>query len=158
MLLLEQVTGGGCFEGVNEQVFLIHVLTRGVTLPLEIEPSVALLLRGLLTPDRRERWQWKEVRDWLDGKSPVASAGPVTEGELDRGPAILLAGRVYRKATAFALAAAEATNWDEASDLLQRGTLATWVAEASLGSEVEAGVRLIQHLSDVPDDLRLALA
>ena len=30
MLLLERLTSGGCFEGVNEQAFLIHVVTNGV--------------------------------------------------------------------------------------------------------------------------------
>ncbi|TPQ52869.1 histidine kinase, partial [Prosthecomicrobium hirschii] len=158
MLLLEQVTGGACFEGVNDQAFLIHVLARGVPLPPELDPSLALLLRGLLTADRRDRWQWKEVKDWLDGKAPPAAPGPAGESDPVAGPSITLAGRAYRKATAFALAAAEAARWDEASDLLQRGVIATWVAEAGLDASIGAAIRLIQHLTEVPDDLRLSLA
>jgi serine/threonine protein kinase len=65
MLLLERLTGGACFVGVNEQAFLIHVLTNGVPIPLGLDASVDLLLRGLLARDRRERWQWNEVRGWL---------------------------------------------------------------------------------------------
>src|SRR5262249_29454553 len=30
MIILEKVTDGACFEGVNEQAFLIHVLASGV--------------------------------------------------------------------------------------------------------------------------------
>jgi serine/threonine protein kinase len=33
MILLERITKGACFEGINEQAFLIHVLTYGVPLP-----------------------------------------------------------------------------------------------------------------------------
>ena len=33
MLLLERLTGGACFDGVNDQAFLIHVLTNGVPFP-----------------------------------------------------------------------------------------------------------------------------
>ena len=70
MFLLEQVTRGACFDGVNDQAFLIHVLARGVPIPADLDPTLALILRGLLTPDRRERWQWKEVKEWLEGKAP----------------------------------------------------------------------------------------
>ena len=33
MILLEQLTRGACFEGVNANAFLIHVLANGVALP-----------------------------------------------------------------------------------------------------------------------------
>jgi serine/threonine protein kinase len=56
ILLLERLTGGACFEGVNEQAFLIHVITNGVPIPQGLDPSLNLLLRGLLARDRRERW------------------------------------------------------------------------------------------------------
>ncbi len=157
MLLLEQVTSGACFEGVSDQAFLIHVLARGVPIPADLDPALTLLLRGLLTADRRERWQWNQVKEWLEGKTPTAAA-PIMETESEASASITLSGRPFRKATAFALAAAEADHWQEASDLLQRGVIATWAAEAKLGSVVEAGIRLIHHLTDVPDDLRLSLA
>jgi primosomal replication protein N'' len=46
ILLLERLTGGACFEGVNEQAFLIHVITNGVPIPEGLDPSLNLLLRG----------------------------------------------------------------------------------------------------------------
>ena len=33
MIVLEQATAGRCFEGVNDQAFRLHVVTRGVSLP-----------------------------------------------------------------------------------------------------------------------------
>jgi primosomal replication protein N'' len=76
MLLLEQVTRGACFEGVNEQAFLIHVIANGVPISPGLDPSLDLLLRGLLARDRRERWQWNEVRAWLAGEPVQAPIGP----------------------------------------------------------------------------------
>ena len=78
MLLLERLTGGACFEGVNEQAFLIHVLTNGVPVPKGLDPSLDLLLRGLLALDRRKRWQWNEVRAWLAGEPAEAPAERTT--------------------------------------------------------------------------------
>jgi len=69
MILLERVTSGACFEGINEQAFLIHVLTNGVPLPENLNVNTELLLRGLLARDRRQRWQWKEVQAWLAGET-----------------------------------------------------------------------------------------
>jgi serine/threonine protein kinase len=45
IILLERITNGACFEGINEQAFLIHVLTNGVPLPETLDPSMDLLLR-----------------------------------------------------------------------------------------------------------------
>ncbi len=54
MILLERVTSGACFEGINEQAFLIHVLTNGVPLPENLNANIELLFRGLLARDRRQ--------------------------------------------------------------------------------------------------------
>ena len=129
MILLERITGGACFEGVNEQAFLIHVLTNGVPLPENLDPSMDLLLRGLLARDRRERWQWKEVQAWLAGEAVSAPEGP-RPADAEGRAAIVLGGKQYRSAGSFALAAAEAANWDEAKSLLLRGAVATWATEA----------------------------
>ena len=65
MLLLEGLTRGACFEGVNEQAFLIHVLTNGVPIPQGLDPSLDLLLRGLIPNPRNrdssriERSRWR---------------------------------------------------------------------------------------------------
>ena len=139
MLLLEGLTRGACFEGVNDQAFLIHVLTNGVPIPRGLDSSLDLLLRGLLARDRRERWQWNEVRAWLAGEAVVAPAGMRPQDDPATGAEIVLGGRTYRRAASFALAAAEAANWDEARDALLRGAVAAWTQDA--GFDVVDGAR-----------------
>jgi serine/threonine protein kinase len=141
MLLLDRLTGGACFEGVNEQAFLIHILTNGVPVPQGLDPSLDLLLRGLLARDRRERWQWNEVRAWLAGEPVKAPAEQNGTSEPLRGPSIELAGRTYRTPASFALAAAEAANWDEARDALLRGAVASWAQEAGFDPMLRSGLR-----------------
>jgi hypothetical protein len=158
MLLLEGLTRGACFEGVNEQAFLIHVLTNGVPIPQGLDPSLDLLLRGLLARDRRERWQWNEVRAWLAGEVVVAPAGTSPQDDPATGAGIVLGGRTYRRAASFALAAAEAANWDEARDALLRGAVAAWTQEAGLDPMLQAGLRQLGHAHELSDDLRLSIA
>lgn len=158
MLLLERTTGGACFEGVNEQAFLIHVITNGVPIPQGLDSSIDLLLRGLLARDRRERWQWDQVRAWLAGDPVQAPTGASATDEPTTGIGIPLAGKTYRTAASFALAAAEATNWDEARDALLRGAVSSWAQEANLDPMLQAGLRQISRAVELPEDLRLSMA
>jgi len=158
MILLEQVTRGACFEGVNEQAFLIHVLTDGAPIPDGVEPRLDLLLRGLLARDRRERWSWREVKRWLEGEELTAPASSTSGASSPaRGPVISLAGRNHTSPSAFALAAADPAAWNEARDKLLRGAVATWAQEANLDARILAGMRQTALLENVSDDFRLSL-
>jgi hypothetical protein len=158
MLLLEGLTRGACFEGVNDQAFLIHVLTNGAPIPRGLDSSLDLLLRGLLAHDRRERWQWNEVRTWLAGEAVVAPAGMRPQDDPATGAGIVLGGRTYRRAASFALAAAEAANWDEARDALLRGAVAAWTQDAGFDPKLHAGLRRLGHAHELSDDLKLSIA
>lgn len=157
MVLLEKVTRGACFAGVNDQAFLIHIMTNGAPIPAALNPRVELLLRGLLARDRHARWGWTQVREWLDGESPLApeAAQDVADAESKRG--ITLGGRRYAAAKTFALAAAQGATWDEALDLFRTGALATWAEEAGLTPVQQAEMSQISRLEDTSDDLKLAL-
>ena len=158
MLVLEQVTRGACFGGADDQSFLISVLTNGAPVPEDLPPVVGTLLRGLLALNRRERWGWVEVQRWLEGDIPEAPASPRQANETGGKRPILLGGSRYSTTERFALAAAEAVNWDEARGLLLRGELATWMEEAGHHPELRAELRTIAGLDGVHEDLRLALA
>lgn len=159
MILLEQVTRGACFEGVNDQAFLIHVLTNGAPIPAELDPRIHLLLCGLLARERRERWGWTEVARWLDGEALTAPASALgSPHEATAGPSITLVGHGYTSPGRFALAAADPTQWVEARELLMRGAVATWAEAAGLDAKVQAGLRHVSHLHDLDEDFRLALA
>ena len=158
MILLERVTSGACFEGVNEQAFLIHVLTNGVPLPENLDPSTELLLRGLLARDRRQRWQWKEVQAWLAGETVAAPEAAARLADADGRASISLSRKQYRSAASFALAAAEATNWDEAKELLLRGAVATWASEGGFEPRIPSALRQFARAEGLTDDLRLSIA
>ena len=153
IVLLEKLTGGACFEGIDERAFLIHTLTQGVPLPESLDPELALLLRGLLARDRAKRWQWQEVRAWLDG-APVEAPQDASVPPEQTGPAITLGGTELRSPARYALAAAEAANWDEALDHLARGRLAVWAEEIGLDPKRLAVLRGLL-LRELDDDIRL---
>ena len=158
MIVLEQASAGACFEGVNEKAFLIHLVTRGVELPTDLEPELRPLLRGLLTRDPLKRWCWPQVRSWLAGKSVEA---PIEtdfgQGEAP-GPTIELAGRTFARPELFALAAADARHWDAARELVLRGAVATWLEDRNTDRSVVASFRRLVSDERLADDFRHALA
>lgn len=158
MILLEQVTRGACFEGINEHAYLIHVLANGVRPPDDLDPSVDLLLRGLLARDRHRRWQWAQVPAWLAGE-PVSAPQWATQSEDDStGASIKLGAQSYRQPALFALAAAETQNWEQARDHLIRGVLVTWAQDAKLAAKLLSGLRQVAHHEALDEDFRLMLA
>ena len=158
MILLEQLTDGACFEGTHPQAFLIQVLANGVSIPAELDPSLQLLLRGLLARDRHARWQWQQVRAWLDGETVAAPSATVAEDDGTEGSSIALGARRYYTPGVFALAAAERDHWNEAKDHLQRGVVSTWAEQAGLAPTALAGLRQVQQQDGIDDDCRLMIA
>lgn len=159
MMLLEQVTRGSCFEDINDQAFLIHVLTNGAPIPSGVDERIGLLLRGLLARDRRERWGWNEVSRWLNGEdleAPVSAFGTVNESA--SGPAIVLGTKSITRGPAFALAAATAVHWEEAKSRFLRGEVTTWAEEAQFSTAIVAGLRQVLQRNDISEDFRLALS
>lgn len=158
IVLLEQITGGACFEGVNQQAFLIHVLASGVPLPDDLPPELSLLFRGLLARDRLRRWKWAEVQAWLEGKSPDAPAWPSGNPDANQGPSVILGGKHFYTPHTYALAAAEADYWNEARDQLVRGVLTTWAQDANFAPQLIAGLRRIAKHESLNEDHRLLVA
>ena len=158
MVLLEQVTQGSCFEGINDQAFLIHILTNGVPIPEDIDPSVGLLLRGLLARDHHERWGWSEVQRWLAGDPPAAPASASAPADPTSRQTIRLGTKTYGSAARFALAGAEAANWDAARQLLLTGEIATWAQDAGLDAKLRRDLVEVSQNPELSEDLRLALA
>ncbi len=158
MVMLEQITKGACFADIHPQAFLIHVLANGVPIPDDLPEDLDLLFRGLLARDRHQRWRWEQVQAWLDGKGGTAPARSSGSQDNSRGPSVTLGGRRYYSASAYALAAAEAPNWNEARDHLVRGVLTTWAQEATFDTSVLAGLRKVARLEALDEDSRLLVA
>ena len=158
MILLGLLTRGECFAGINDQLFLIHVNATGAPIPTGLEPRLELLLRGLLTVDRSERWQWNEVREWLDGKSPAVAEDSRGQAESESGPTMSLGGRQYTDARRFAIDASRAVNWAEACDLLAHGQIARWAEDLELDGRTVSGIRDLGRRVEPAVGLRLGVA
>jgi hypothetical protein len=155
VIALEQLTAGKCFENVNDQAFRLHVVTRGIAIPGDLDPNARLLLRGLLARDPLERWSAGQVQKWLIGEPVEAPAE--ASGETEFGPTIQLGGRSFSSPESFALAAAEAANWDAAKDLTLRGSVATWLEARKHDRQVIAWVRRTSADDALDEDLRHSL-
>jgi len=158
MIVLELATGGACFVGVNPQAFLIHVLTHGVALPDSLEPSIQLLLKGLLVRDHRKRWQWDSVRAWHAGEPVELPNEPEVKVEAAGKSMIMLAGRPHTKASSYALAAAEPENWEEAKTQVERAALVQWSEDSGFSDTVQSALRRLAHTEGLTTDIRLSLA
>ncbi len=157
MMLLEQVTGGACFEGVNDQTFLIHVVASGAPIPDGLPEPVEALLRGLLAVDRRQRWGWPKIQRWLNGDIPEVPS-PHRAPEVQARQSISIGGKPYVAPSGFALAACSAQNWSEARELLAGGAILTWARETSLEPKTVSELGRVSALEGVSDDFRLSLA
>jgi primosomal replication protein N'' len=155
MIVLEQATAGACFQGVNEQAFRLHVVTRGIDIPSEVDADVRVLLRGLLARDPLKRWAAPQLFAWLKGESVPTEDIP--ERPVEDGPAITLNENSYSSPDLFSLAAAGSDNWDAARDLAMRGAVATWLSERKFDPRTVAEVRRLLSEQNLAEDFRLAL-
>ena len=70
----------------------------------------------------------------------------------------MLGGRSYTRPAAFALAAAESANWQEAKDLVLRGAVTTWLEEIGSDTRLVSEVRRLASDANLDEDFRHALA
>lgn len=157
IIVLERLTHGSCFGGINDQAYLMSVVAHGVEIPPDLPDDFAVLLRGLLLRDRARRWQWTEVEAWLRGEPiepPSEPAPPNTADVSD----FVLAGKSYRRPALYALAAAQSENWAEARGQLARGQITAWLEELKGGERMRSALRNVLRQNNVDDDTRLAVA
>ncbi len=159
IILLEQLTQGECFAHIQDNAFLIQVMTNGIDLPDDIDSNIQLLLRGLLCRDRFLRWQWPQVSAWLQGH-PVQAPESSIENFQPQNHQIQFASFQFSQLDAFAMVAGEKKHWDEAVQLLMRGEISSWVAKFTNANQV---IKQLQNLvdmqvhQDMDDSIRLTL-
>ena len=161
VITLEMLTAGRVFEHIADQAFLLHLVTRGLSVPEDLPEEWRELLMGLLTRDHARRWGREQVSRWLGGERGIPHGFfESSTGESGHGMTLRLGEREWSSPEGFALAAAEAECWDEAKAIFLTGRLATWLQERGGEKDADraATVRSIAADPDVPDDARLALA
>jgi primosomal replication protein N'' len=157
IVLLEKLTQGACFEGINDQAFLVNVVANGADIPDALDENTRLLLRGLLARDRIGRWKWEEVEAWARGEPVPAPEEPKPSDEQEAGSTVL-GGRTFRTPSRYALAAGSAEHWVEARDQLARGAIATWLEEFPAADKMRSAIRTVMRREGIDDDTRLSVA
>jgi hypothetical protein len=157
VLLIEVLTQGRYFEGVNDRAFLLQVIARGVEIPSDTPDDWTRLLQGLLTRDHARRWSGHEVRRWLAGDRDIPVFYETGLDATRSGPHLLIGGQPVYSAADFALAAATGEHWDEALELVELGQVATWLD--AIGQErAAADLKSIMDERLIETDIRFSLA
>jgi len=158
MIVLEQATNGECFQDINEKAFLIHVVTRGIDIPENIQSSIRNLLCGLLARDPNERWKWEQVNRWLNGEHVELPRERLEASSANLANSLQLGNEEYYSPEKFSLAASESSYWDEGLQLLQNGSLETWLRESGFEEERLGTLRRITGFENLDEDIRFSLA
>ncbi|CAM1353141.1 protein kinase domain-containing protein [Tenacibaculum ascidiaceicola] len=158
MIVLEQITKGTFFQGINDKAFMIHLVTRGVQIPEGIDERILLLLKGLLCRDPLKRWRWEQVEKWLN-KEYVAPPTEVTIGvDHKNEKTIQLGDTFYTNVSYFALAAAEENNWEEGLALFTSGEISNWIKETLGEGKIAAIIRNLRSKENIDLEWRFSLA
>jgi tetratricopeptide (TPR) repeat protein/serine/threonine protein kinase len=126
---LEIIQNRHPFEGMNHNIILSTLSTRGIAVPADIQPKTATLLKGLLTRNPRKRWGKKEITEWLAGRQNI----PVFyEGDQGTGPEIRkpyeFRGEQLRNLTELSYAfVSDPSSWEDAKRHIGRGYLTRWL-------------------------------
>lgn len=75
--VLELATGEALWAGVHRDIVMSELAVRVLDADRVPDERIAMLCRGLLTPDLRHRWGAEKVEAWLRGESPGVVAAPV---------------------------------------------------------------------------------
>ena len=71
VIALEIVQKKHPFEGLNHNLIMSTLASRGIIIPQHINPEILILLKGLLTRNPKKRWGKREVSLWLSGKRNI---------------------------------------------------------------------------------------
>ncbi len=119
MTIAELAGGAHPFEEMEDYLISLHFSAgRAINLALVKDPRLALLCRGLLVRDPKDRWNHKQVAEWCRGESPEvrggagADAGQGADDEDDAREPFSYLDRTYW--TPVELAVALARDWDVA--------------------------------------------
>ncbi|WP_037992682.1 AAA domain-containing protein [Teredinibacter turnerae] len=158
MLLLEQVTAGKCFEGINDRAFTIHVITRGIEVPESIPVPLRSLLQGLLARDPLQRWQWEQVNRWLKGEPvdlPLEFKSADYKGASEQ---ITVNGNAYSDPEQLALALATDEHWESGLECFESGRLSTWLQSNYAETLMPGRVRALSAATNIPIEWKYSLA
>ncbi len=151
MILLEVAAGKHPFDGLSINVIALNITTRPIEIPDTLAPDMRELLRGLLTKDPANRWNWEQVSRWLKGERGI---GDKFEGELVQTHSSIkpleFMGKKCCSLEDFSREAVQnEESWEKGKIFLLRGYLRQWLEG---NSDFDLSVEIDNMLSDVQDD------
>jgi serine/threonine protein kinase len=161
VILLELLTGRHPFAGMHEQAINFQLVSKGVVVPNEIEEDWKLLLKGLLTIDRENRWGVEQVRRWLEGdrSMSVGYGSTPNQGESakrhDYRP-YQFGGKEYYEPKELAVALGE--DWPNGVKNFGRGFLTDWIENEFCSTELTAELKRVMEDEVLDASQRLSVA
>ena len=67
MIILE-IIHKNPFKGLNPQTIMFKITSESVDVSEDIDDEIKTLVKGLLTQNRKYRWGYNQVKNWLEGK------------------------------------------------------------------------------------------
>ncbi|HWQ65168.1 MAG TPA: protein kinase [Methanospirillum sp.] len=128
VIALEIFTHRHPFDGMNHNVILATLSTRGIQIPPDIHPKTANLLKGLLTRNPRRRWGYREVSAWLAGRQNIPVFYEVEFSSGSRKSLYEFRGEQYNSLEDLSYALiSDPESWDDAKRHIGRGYLNQWL-------------------------------
>ncbi|PWR74715.1 serine/threonine-protein kinase [Methanospirillum lacunae] len=139
VIALEIFTHKHPFDGMNHNVILATLSTRGIQIPSDIHPKTANLLKGLLTRNPRRRWGYREVSAWLAGRQNIPVFYEVEFSSGNRKNQYEFRGEYYGSLQDISYALiSDPEAWDDAKRHIGRGYLNRWLEKTEqYGKAVE---------------------
>lgn len=154
VIALEILTHQHPFDGMNHNVILATLSTRGIQIPPDIHPKTVYLLKGLLTRNPRRRWGYNEVSAWLAGRQNIPVFYEVEFSSGSGKNQYEFRGEYYSNLQDLSYALiSDPESWDDAKRHIGRGYLSRWLEKTEQYSKAVEIEKLGEEYPD--DDERL---
>lgn len=156
MMTLELLLGRHPFSGIDTNVIMYTLATKGVVIPEGILDEYELLLKGLLTRDPKQRWTYDQVSRWLRGERNILvyySHEAEGRGKY-RLPFVSRNREFFSIEDVVGSFIEDEDAWKEGTEHLVRGYLAKWLVKNDRYSD---SVRIEQILKRCDPDIDLAM-
>ncbi|MBF0563941.1 MAG: protein kinase [Nitrospirae bacterium] len=129
IIILELTIGRHPFSGLDPNVIMYTLSTKGIEVPEEAGPRYGLLLRGLLTRDPKKRWGYDQVGAWLRGNTDIAVHYDAGERGKNRFavPFTTQDSGYYSMEDLVESFIESEDSWEDSSTYIQRGYLSKWL-------------------------------
>ena len=155
VIALEIIQKKHPFEGLNHNLIISTLASRGIIIPQHINPENLILLKGLLTRNPKKRWGKREVSLWLSGKRNI----PVFYEEENVNKAGMSKPYEFHEENYFNLQdliyafLSDPISWEDAKRHIGRGYLLRWLESTEQYNKAVIISKYIEEYSD--EDERL---